>query len=227
VVGDVELVAAFDVDGTLIRGQTQALLVQQLRSEGKLSLSTTIAVTLWFLGYKIGLPVRPDRILKRVLATFEGWAPEDLTPVMEALLQNHLAARLRPEGVGAIGDHVALGHRVVLVSAATEPVISTLAKYLGVEAVVATRLEVRDGRLTGRIDGDVVEGERKAKALTAWADATLSQWRLVAAYGDHESDEPLLRMAERPVAVCPSAGLRGLAARRGWTCVEWSALIYP
>jgi phosphoserine phosphatase len=85
-------------------------------------------------------------------------------------------------------------------------------------------MEVKDGYYTGNVEGSPPEGEQKVVQLAAWADGQygVNGWELVAAYGDHRSDEPLLRSALCAVAVNPDAGLERIAKREGWRVVDWS-----
>jgi phosphoserine phosphatase len=44
----------------------------------------------------------------------------------------------------------------------------------------------------------------------------------VIAYSDHHSDLPLLRWADRAVAVCPSAALAAAATAEGFVIESWA-----
>jgi HAD superfamily phosphoserine phosphatase-like hydrolase len=69
--------------------------------------------------------------------------------------------------------HRAQGHRIVIVSASLEYYVGPVGDELGVDAVVATRLEVgADGRLTGRYDGRNCRGAQKVARLEQWMEAS-------------------------------------------------------
>lgn len=95
--------------------------------------------------------------------------------------------------------HRAEGHDVVLVSASLDVYLDEVGRRLGVDAVLATALEVgADGRLTGRLAGANVRGDEKARRLDEWLAGDPA---LVWAYGDSAGDRALLARADHPVRV--------------------------
>ena len=95
---------------------------------------------------------------------------------------------------------------------------------LGVDAVLATQMEKdATGRYTGRVDGIVVAGEQKFRAVAHWCDERYGAgaWRLAYAYGDHHTDEDLLSRAGEAFAVCPGQTLKSAAKKRGWQILDW------
>ncbi|RUQ20737.1 phosphoserine phosphatase SerB, partial [Micrococcus sp. HSID17245] len=82
------------------------------------------------------------------------------------------------------------------------------AEAWGVHAYCANELEVRDGHLTGKVLGDVVDRAAKAAMLRAWAeDAGLTPEQAVGV-GDGANDIDLLEAAGCGVALCAKPILR-------------------
>jgi phosphatidylglycerophosphatase C len=105
---------------------------------------------------------------------------------------------LRPDVVRRLSWHREAGHEVVLVTASFAVYVAPLGRRLGVDRVVATELEVHDGRLTGRLAGANCRGEEKVRRLAAlFGDPPPLAW----AYGDSQDDRPLLAAAAHPVLV--------------------------
>ena len=93
----------------------------------------------------------------------------------------------------------------------------------GIEHLIATQPEMRDGRFTGRVAGTPCFREGKLVCLEQWL-ARLGQ-RLVdfeesVFYSDSHNDLPLLERVTRPVAVDPDEALAAVAARRGWAVMS-------
>ena len=87
-------------------------------------------------------------------------------------------------------------------------VLAPLAEAWGVHAYCANELEVRDGHLTGKVLGDVVDRAAKAAMLRAWAeDAGLTPEQAVGV-GDGANDIDLLEAAGCGVALCAKPILR-------------------
>ena len=80
------------------------------------------------------------------------------------------------------------------------------------------------GHFTGRVEGEVVAGQGKVRAVRRWADESIGPgaWSIACAYGDHFTDEPLLELADEPFAVSPGSTLARVARRRGWQSLEWN-----
>ena len=93
-----------------------------------------------------------------------------------------------------------LGFRIALVSGGFEEVIGPLAEELGVDAVRANRLEVRDGRLTGRVAGPIVDRAGKAAALREFAERFDIDLPRVIAIGDGANDLDMLAAAGHGIA---------------------------
>jgi phosphatidylglycerophosphatase C len=110
---------------------------------------------------------------------------------------------LRSDTTARLRWHRDQGHRILIVSASYEPYVQVVAAALGVEAVLATRLEVVDGVCTGRLEGRNCRGPEKTRRLAAWMDAAALRRDEVTvwAYGDSAGDRELLELADHPVWV--------------------------
>ncbi len=103
---------------------------------------------------------------------------------------------VRPAALSRVRWHQSQGHRIVLVSASLELLVEPWARTVGIHDVLATRLEVRDGRLTGRLHGRNCFGEEKVERLRALL-GDLAGVDLYA-YGDGRGDRELLAAAQHP-----------------------------
>jgi HAD superfamily hydrolase (TIGR01490 family) len=136
-----------------------------------------------------------------------------------------------PEAIQRVAWHVERGHRIVIVSGTLEPLAQRMARGLEAELterglatkiwVCATRLEQSDGRWTGRIVGEAIFGEAKARAVRRIAaEASLDLQRCFA-YGDSSSDNWMLEAVGKPAAVNPSNDLARIARRNEWAVLRW------
>jgi HAD superfamily hydrolase (TIGR01490 family) len=125
------------------------------------------------------------------------------------------SAFVRPV-VDAVDAHRAAGREVVLVSGSMRPLLRPLAKDVGASAILCSELVVgADGLLTGEVRQPMIGGA-KAEAATRLMRARGADPRECFAYGDHESDLPLLRAVGKPVVVGDSPRLNEAAQRFGW-----------
>ncbi len=123
-------------------------------------------------------------------------------------------ARMTPTpGAQELIDGVhAAGGRVGVVSGGFHELLDPLAQRLGLDFCRANRLEIADGRLTGRVDGDIVDAHAKAAALEEWAAASGIPLAHAVAVGDGANDLEMLGRARLGVAFCAKPVVRERAA---------------
>lgn len=181
-----------DADSTLIREEAIELLAE---SAG--SLEHVAAVTERAMRGELDFAAS----LRERVATLAGLPFE---AVVEA------RPRLTPTpGAQELIDGVhAAGGRVGVVSGGFHELLDPLAERLGLDFCLANRLEVADGRLTGRVLGDIVDADSKARALEEWAAASGTPLSRTVAVGDGANDLRMLDRAALGVAFCAKPVVR-------------------
>lgn len=101
---------------------------------------------------------------------------------------------------------------LVLATGGYQPIAAAFAKKLGATIALGTPFEVISGFATGKLAAPTQSGEEKARAALACADGG----RILTAFGDTAADIPLLKLADRAVAIAPDRALSREAARMGW-----------
>nr|WP_231126726.1 phosphoserine phosphatase SerB [Motilibacter aurantiacus] len=173
-----------DVDSTLIQGEVIEMLAEHAGAEAEVAKVTEAAMR-GELDFAASLHAR--------VALLEG-LPESVFGEVRA------AVRLTPGARTLVRTLKRLDHRVAVVSGGFTQVVDPLAAELGLDFAAANTLEVVDGRLTGRIVGDVVDRAGKATALERFArecDVPLEQ---TVAIGDGANDLDMLARAGLGVA---------------------------
>ncbi|MGW0466442.1 HAD family hydrolase [Streptomyces sp. NPDC003027] len=107
------------------------------------------------------------------------------------------------------------GTQTVLVSGSFFACLDPIAAELGASDVLGAPVVIRQGHLTGEITEPMI-GNGKARAARAWLERSQVPAERTAAYGDHLSDLPLLRMAGVPVVVGEDPQMTRLAKQNGW-----------
>ncbi len=133
-----------------------------------------------------------------------------------------MAATARPALLATLRQHRDAGYRVVLISAVFEPVVQEVAYALGVADALGTRLEVSDGRYTGRLATQPLQGPSKLATLQEHlaGKRIMADWPGSYAYADSITDVPLLEAVGHPVVVNPDPQLADLARSRGWPALD-------
>lgn len=183
---DSRVLLVFDADSTLIDEEAIELLAERAGSLEHVARVTERAMR--------GELDFAESLRERV-ATLAG---------LEASVLAELQPRLTPtRGAREVVDAVhAAGGRVGVVSGGFHELLDPLAAELGLDHVRANRLEIADGRLTGRTDGPVVDAEAKRTALREWAEQGGIPRERTIAVGDGANDLRMLEAAGLGVAFC-------------------------
>jgi len=108
--------------------------------------------------------------------------------------------QLSPGAEHMIGALRAQGARVLLVSGGFTFFTDRLKARLGLDFTLSNTLEILDGRLTGRVQGDIVDAGAKAAEFRRHADALRGADGIVVAIGDGANDLPMLAAADVSIA---------------------------
>jgi phosphatidylglycerophosphatase C len=187
-------VAAFDFDGTLVRGDSLPKFLVQLLGRRRFARILACSGPSMLGGYcGSGRDGSKSALLMRALG---GVAADHAEGTGEAFA-HFLVDQIRPEMRRCLAWHHSQDHQRILVSAALAIYLEPFGRLIGLDHVIATRLEVgEDGRLTGCIEGCNVRSAQKALRLAEMLGSEpVEMW----AYGDSSGDREMLAMADHPV----------------------------
>ena len=216
--------ALFDLDGTLLAGDTDVLWCEFLIDEGVLDRETFGAANRHIADRYGRGEISPAEFAAFYAATLAGRSPELWSPLRERFVASSIAPRIGAASFDLIAHRRAGGDRLVLTTATNRFLTTPIAALLGIADLVATDLEVAAaGEFTGRTTGLVNMREGKVARLARWlASEGLSASSLAAAtfYSDSINDLPLLCAVGTPVVVDPDSRLQAEALRRGWPVIS-------
>ena len=216
--------AAMDLDGTLLAGQSQQLLTRFFVRRRVAPASLLWQVAAIYVLYRLGWKLDLAKLQRRVVRTFAGLDMDRLDRLYDEFVAAELMPRLRRDGRDELAALAGAEAKVILISAAIAPLVERVGSRIGAACAIGTRLAAPDGpRFAGEVEGTMLSGPAKAASFRDRADEMFGRggWRLWRAYGDHDTDVDLLAMADEPVAVCPTPRLQAIAQSRGWKTVTW------
>jgi HAD superfamily hydrolase (TIGR01490 family) len=219
-----QTLALFDLDHTLLSGDSDVLWCDWLMREGMLDrASFEPRNAAMEAGYKAGT-VSVAEFCGFYVGTLAGRSLAQWEPLRQRFLAEEIAPRIPAPAHAQVRQHQAAGHTVVLTTATNRVITELTARHLGIAHLIATECEVdAEGCFTGRVAGTPNMREGKVTRLHAWLSeqgTALSALDSVA-YSDSMNDAPLLSATRRAVAVDPDPRLATLAAERGWTVLRW------
>ena len=220
--GRTDLLAVFDVDGTLVETNVvEYFLWMRLRGQPLEEWPAFLARMLSQAPRWLYLERRSRAEFQRSFyREYSGLDPEVMKQLGREALDAVTLRRIYPEGMRRIREHKRAGHRVLLLTGALDVVVEPLAELLEVE-VDCAHLLVKDGRLTGDLESPPPAGEARAALLEDYAERNAVGLAESFAYADSLSDLPMLEMVGTPVVVNPDARLSQMAGQRGWRVERW------
>jgi HAD superfamily hydrolase (TIGR01490 family) len=217
-----EILAVFDLDHTLLSGDSDVLWCEFMVAQGLLPASQLALNARMEADYRSGSVSVAD-FSQFYVGLLRGRSPADWAPWLTRFLHTQVLPRIPASARALVQQHRAAGHTLVL-STATNRVITTLtAQSLDIPHLIATEAALDHGRYTGRTEGVLNMRDGKLQRLHAWLaarglDAGARQQALAAAhfYSDSANDLPLLCAVGHPVAVDPDDRLLAQAQAKAW-----------
>jgi HAD superfamily hydrolase (TIGR01490 family) len=215
--------ALFDLDNTLLSGDSDYEWAQFLIERGVLERVHYEAKNdRFFREYKAG---RLDihEFLDFQLAPLALHPREQLDAWHAEFMRTRVKPMVRRKGLDLVRRHLRQGDLCAIVTSTNAFITAPIAREFGVEHLLATELELRDGRFTGKPSGVPCFRQGKVTCLAEWlggSGRTLASFEASWFYSDSQNDLPLLERVTNPVAVDPDEILLEEAAARGWPVIS-------
>ncbi len=214
--------AFFDIDHTVLEINSGTKWIGYQWKTRQISPWQLAEALLWLAQYRFGL-LDYDAMARKVLARHRGDAVAPVYEEVAAWFDREVRWSICTQAREAIESHRDQGHTLVLLTSATPFLSKPVADLLDVPHFLCTKLEVVDGKLTGKHDEPACYGPGKvahAERFAAEHDLDLEASHF---YSDSISDLPMLARVGHPHVVNPDPRLRREALARGWPLAQWTA----
>lgn len=209
--------AFFDLDRTIIATSSAHALGKELLSEGLITPFQALHLSLEKASHLVA--GHSDTQMESARTWFgemiTGWDVAQVRSVATQALRTEITPTVYKEARDLIEQHVTAGHLIVIVSASAQDLVDIIARELGISHVIATQLEVVDGKYTGNIPF-YCSGTKKEQSIKDFASLYDVDLAASYAYSDSITDLPMLSTVGHPVAINPDRALRSHAKERGW-----------
>jgi HAD superfamily hydrolase (TIGR01490 family) len=211
--------ALFDLDNTLLAGDSDYEWGQFLVDRGVLEREAYEAQNRAFYEqYKAGT-LDIHEFLGFALRPLADHTPEDLARWHRDFMRTRIEPMMLPAARALVRRHLEAGDLCAIITSTNSFVTRPISSAFGVEHLIATEPEQRNGRFTGRVAGLPSFRDGKVRRLDEWLAGLgrrFADFGESTCYSDSHNDLPLLERVSRPVAVDPDETLAREAARRGW-----------
>lgn len=217
--------AIFDLDNTLLTGDSDVLWCEFLVAQGLLPSAQLALNARMDADYRAGTVSAPD-FSQFYVGTLRGRSPAFWAPWRQRFLQQVVVPRIPASARALVQQHRAAAHTLVLSTATNRVITELTAAALDIPHLIATEAALADGpegTYTGHTAGVLNMRDGKVQRLHAWLvarglDDSARARALAAArfYSDSTNDLPLLRAVGHPVVVDPDPRLLAEAQALGW-----------
>ena len=211
--------ALFDLDNTLLAGDSDYEWTQHLLSKGILDRETFEARNKEFYEqYKAGklnivefLDFQLQSLARNSRADLEAWHDE--------FMSERILPMLNQKSRDLVKQHQENGDICALVTATNSFVTGPICRELRIDHLIATIAAQENGQFTGKPRGIPSFREGKITRVESWLESLGLWWSSFERswfYSDSLNDLPLLSMVSDPVAVNPDDTLHAHAKAEGW-----------
>lgn len=212
--------AIFDLDNTLLNGDSDHAWGEFLCAQGLVDATEyKQANDRFYQQYKTGT-MDIFEFLEFALRPLAQHSTQQLQQWHDLFMQQCVEPMMLPKALKLLADHRARGDFLLIITATNHFVTSPIARKLGVDALLATDPEMKDGRYTGKVAGTPCFREGKVERLHHWLQHNKHTLQGSYFYSDSQNDLPLLELVENPVAVDADEILTRTATERGWPVIS-------
>jgi HAD superfamily hydrolase (TIGR01490 family) len=213
----------FDLDNTLLAGDSDYEWGQFLVDRGVLHREAYEAQNRAYYDQYVAGTLDIHEYLGFALRPLAAHEPHDLERWHGEFMHTRILPMIAAPARALVRRHLDAGDLCAIITATNSFVTAPIAREFGIEHLLATEPERRNGRFTGRVQGTPCFRDGKVRRLDEWLSGQgrrLSDFGETAFYSDSHNDLPLLERVTRPVAVDPDERLAAEAGRRGWEVIS-------
>jgi len=206
----------FDLDNTLLSGDTDVEWLDFLVERGVLPAAEREANHEMDRCYGRG-EATPLEYVRFYLGYYRSFDMATLRGFREPFIRERIAPLMLPAARKLI--HAQKGNLTAIITATNRFLVEPIAADFGIEHLMATEPEIRDGRFTGDVVGAPCMRDGKIEHLERWLAARgqpMQDFAQTWFYSDSINDLPLLERVTHPVAVDAGPKLTRIARERGW-----------
>ncbi len=213
--------AIFDLDNTLIGGDSDFLWGELLGEEGVVDANAYREKNEYFYQqYDLGV-LDIYAWLEFCLEPLSRYSMTELEAFHHQFMIQKIEPIMLDKAQNCINRHKEKGDTVLVMTATNSFVTAPIAKKYGINQLLATEPEIKAGRYTGGVSGIPCFQSGKVDKLMPWLQKNEETLTGSTFYSDSHNDLPLLELVDNPVAVNADKILTKIAEKKGWEALNW------
>ena len=213
--------AIFDLDNTLIAGDSDFLWGEFLGEEGVVDANSYRKKNEYFYKqYDLGV-LDIYAWLEFCLEPLSRYSMAELEAFHHQFMIKKIEPIMLDKAQKCIDRHKERGDTLLIVTASNSFVTAPIAKKYGINQILATEPEIKANRYTGGVSGIPCFQSGKIDKLLPWLQKNKESLTGSTFYSDSHNDLPLLELVDNPVAVNADKILTKIAQKKGWKVLNW------
>ncbi|EMB3084509.1 HAD family hydrolase [Providencia rettgeri] len=213
--------AIFDLDDTLIQGDSSVLWTQYLWDKQIIRDPQFVEADKAMMAqYNAGTLDMPT-YLRFNLQTLADVKVEQVDIWLDDFVQTVILPRIYPEAIRTIANYRAKGLPIIVISATVAFIVKKIADQLNADVAMGIDIKQKDGCYTREIDGVPTFKEGKVKRLLAWVRHQLITDAYIYFYTDSANDLPMCQFADETFIVNGDSRLQQAATEYNWPQYTW------
>jgi len=214
--------AMFDLDNTLIGGDSDYLWGEFLCEKGIIEDTASFQKMneYFYQQYEVGkLDIYAwAEFSFKVLTEY---SIDELNDLRQNFIQQKIEPIFLDKAQSCINQHKENGDTVLVITASNTFITAPIAEMYGINHLLATEPEFKDGRFTGKVSGVPCFQSGKIDNLMPWIEKHNKNLKGSYFYSDSHNDLPLLELVDNPVAINGDPRLTSTAKKNGWPNLDW------
>ena len=212
--------AIFDLDNTLLNGDSDYLWGQFLSKQGRVDAAVYEKENQRFYDEYVAGTLDIFEFLEFSLAPLSQMTMSELKQLHNQFMDECIRPLITDKSRALIQQHIDKNDTLLIITATNLFITAPIAEELRIESILATEAEIINNQYTGKVSGIPCFREGKVERLKIWLKETGMNLANSCFYSDSHNDLPLLEMVTTPIAVDPDETLRSHAEMKGWDIIS-------
>ncbi len=213
--------AIFDLDKTLIGGDSDFLWGEFMSEIGAVDPNTYQVKNQYFFDEYAKGRLDINEYLEFCLEPLSQNSMTTLNAWHQDFMQQKIQSIILPKAQAVVDKHKSQGDRVLVITATNRFVTAPIVAQYGIDDLLATEPEIKNGRYTGQVKGAPCFQKGKIEHLNRWLVETGENLNGAYFYSDSHNDLPMLELVDNPVVVHGDEKLLKIAKDRSWPSLDW------